>query len=131
MTIVSLSVPGELLNNLDSLIKKGSFTNRSEVMRYAIRDFLSERIMEIKETNNIIATITTIYDREAEEAPLLKLRHKYDEVIKTSLHEHLDERNCLEVIIVDGLGSKILNLLNELRALKGTKHAKLSITTSV
>lgn len=131
MPIISLSIPDELLADLDSHIKKASFANRSEIVRYAIRDFLSGRIMEIKETNNIIATITTIYDRQAEEAPLLKIQHKYEDVIKTSLHEHLDEKNCLEVIIVDGLGSKILNLLNELRALKGTKHAKLSTTTLV
>jgi CopG family nickel-responsive transcriptional regulator len=128
MVVVSLSIPRELVADLDSLAREAGFASRSETIRYAIRNFLAQSAMESKLADMVIATLTLIYDKLAEKQSLSKLEHSYESLIKTLLHIHLDERNCLEVMVVEGPGEEIVELLKKLRSLKGMKQVKLSTT---
>jgi len=131
MTIISLSLPEELLADLDSLAEEAGFASRSEVVRHAIRGLLSERALERLNAEKTVATITALHDRLANRELITNLQHNYDDVIKSLLHMHLDERNCIEVMVVEGRGRRLTELLNGLRALKGVKQAKLCTTVSV
>lgn len=128
MVVVSLSIPPELIADLDSFARETGFASRSETIRYAIRDFLAQSAMESKLADRVIATLTLIYDKSAEKQSLSKLEHDYESLIKTLLHIHLDDRNCLEVMVVEGPGREIVELVKKLRSLKGMKQAKLSTT---
>lgn len=128
MVVVSLSIPQELVADLDSFAREAGFASRSETIRYAIRNFLAQSAMESKLADRVIATLTLIYDKLAEKQSLSKLEHSYESLIKTLLHIHLDERNCLEVMVVEGQGEEIVELLKRLRSLKGMKQVKLSTT---
>ena len=131
MTIISLAITDELVAGLNSFARKAGYSSRSEAIRYAIRSFLAEKMIEVRAADRVIGTITALYDKLAEKQSLSKLQHDYESVIKTLLHVHLDERNCLEVMVVEGRGNEIVDLLNMLRALKGVKQAKLITTTSL
>ncbi|RLF79254.1 nickel-responsive transcriptional regulator NikR, partial [Thermococci archaeon] len=48
----------------------------------------------------------------------------------SSLHVHMDEHNCLEVIVVKGKGSRVKTIAERLISLKGVKHGKLVMTTT-
>ena len=128
MVIVSLSIPQELVAGLDSFARKAGFASRSEAIRYAIRDFLAQSAMESELTGKVIATLTLIYDKLTEKQSLSKLEHSYESLIKTLLHIHLDDRNCLEVMVVEGPREEISELLKRLRSLKGMKQVNLSTT---
>ena len=130
MVIVSLSIPDSLLSDLDLIKKEMGFANRSETIRYAVRGLISENIIEFKSSQNIVATITGLYDKSVNKDVLARLQHDYDEMIKTLLHVHLDEVNCLEVMVINGNGDVLNELLNKLRSLKGMKELKYCITSS-
>jgi len=130
MVIVSLSLPDSLLSDLDFLKEELGFVNRSEAIRYAIRGLLSEKILELKSSEKIVATITGLYDKSVNKDVLARLQHDYDDMIKTLLHVHLDEVNCLEVMVVNGNGDVLNELLYKLRSLKGMKELKYCITSS-
>jgi CopG family nickel-responsive transcriptional regulator len=47
-----------------------------------------------------------------------------------STHVHLDEHNCLEVVVVKGPGAKVRAIADQLISTRGVKHGKLVCTTT-
>ena len=43
MTIISVSVPDKLLEQIETSIKEQGFANRSEIVRQALRSFILKR----------------------------------------------------------------------------------------
>jgi CopG family nickel-responsive transcriptional regulator len=125
-----VSLDHHLLEKFDRMIQDKDYTNRSEALRDLIRDHLvGEEWGSNKET---VGTITIVYDhdvRELEEA-LTTLQHRSHRLIKSTLHVHLDETNCLEVLVVQGKSGEIKKIADRLIGMKGVKHGKLSMTTT-
>lgn len=124
-----ISLEKDLLKEFDRLIKEKNYSNRSEAIRDIIRDSLVKE--EWKRGKDVAGAISIVYDHHKRELMdvIVDIQHDYQDMIVASQHAHLDHNNCLEVIIVKGRSSKIKELSDKLRAVKGVKHGALSITT--
>lgn len=126
-----LSMDGRLLKKFDRLIKKKGYPNRSEAVRDLIRNELVEEewATEEKET---AGTITLVYNHETRDLAdrLTDLQHYFHLLIVSTLHVHLDEHNCLEVLVVKGRSSEIKKAADRLIGTKGVKHGKLTMATT-
>ena len=126
-----VSLSQRLLKSFDKLIASKGYANRSEAIRDLIRQHLVELEWEV-EKKETMGTITLVYDHETREL-LEKLtneqHHHLDSIISTT-HVHIDEHNCLEVLIVKGKGKEIKSLANKLISLRGVKHGKLTMATT-
>jgi CopG family nickel-responsive transcriptional regulator len=125
-----VSIDEVLLKQFDELIEEKRYTNRSEALRDLIRDHLVEQ--EWDENKETIGTITIVYDHHVHELmeKLTDLQHKYQKLIKSTLHIHLDEHRCLEVLVVQGRSDHIREIADGLISTKGVKHGKLTATTT-
>jgi CopG family nickel-responsive transcriptional regulator len=130
MSIISLSLPTELLEELDSALGAEKSANRSEVLRQALRSYLSEykKLEELK--GNIIATISVLYNKEEKNEELFKLQHEFSDMITAYLHSHLTETSCLEVMVIKGSSKRLKKLIDKLKANKPVKQLKFSIMTT-
>jgi len=130
MSIISLSLPTELLEELDSALGEEKSANRSEVLRQALRSYLSEykKLEELK--GNIIATISVLYNKEEKNEELFKLQHEFSDMITAYLHSHLTETSCLEVMVIKGSSKRLKELIDGLKANKPVKQIKFSIMTT-
>ena len=54
------------------------------------------------------------------------IQHEYRQQISASLHIHMNDKYCLEVIIVKGDVIYIRDLTEKLMSLKGVEHVKLT-----
>ncbi len=126
-----ISIENPLLEGFDSLIKKKGYSNRSEAIRDLIRDSLVMEEWEFS-TAETVGTITIVYSHETRELTdtLTDLQHHYHSSIISAMHIHLDEHNCLEVIVVKGKAKDIKTIADRLIGTKGVKHGKLSVTTT-
>jgi len=61
---------------------------------------------------------------------LTKLQHDHYRTILSTLHIHMDEHNCLEVLVVKGKGEEIKKIGDRLIGTKGVKHGRLSLTST-
>ncbi len=131
ITRFGISLDKSLLKRFDDLIGKKGYLNRSEAIRDLIRDAL---VMEEWEgaSGETVGTITIVYSHEKRELLdlLTRLQHRYHSLIISSMHIHLDEHNCLELIAVKGKGEDIRRIADQLIGAKGVKHGKLSLTTT-
>lgn len=73
-------------------------------------------------------TVTIIYDHEVKglEESLTDTQHLRRNIISSTMHIHLDERNYLLVIVVKGKVKTIQNLAKELMGKRGVKQLKLA-----
>ena len=126
-----VSLSQKLLGNFDRIIAKKGYTSRSE----AIRDLIRKHLVEIeweKETEETVGTITLVYDHETRELgdKLTHFQHQHINSIISTTHIHLDKHNCLEVLIVRGMGKEIKAVADKLISLRGVKHGELTMTTT-
>ena len=130
---VGISLEKDLLEQFDEVIEEKGYVNRSEAIRDLIRDTLINR--EWQKSNakeDRIAVVTLVYDHHKHELghKLTHLQHHSHKVIISTMHVHMDERNCLEVLILKGKSSDILSLGNRLISTKGVKMGKLTPATT-
>ena len=126
-----ISLDNVLLEKFDRLAGKKGYSNRSEAIRDLIRDALVTEEWETV-SSETVGAITIVYSHEKRELTetLTDLQHHYFTSIISSMHIHLDEHNCMEVIVVRGKASDIKVIADRLIGTKGVKHGKLSVTTT-
>jgi CopG family nickel-responsive transcriptional regulator len=131
VTRFGISLESPLLKRFDSLIKKKGYASRSEAIRDLIRDSLVTEEWE-SSTSETVGTITLVYSHDTRELSdnLNDLQHQYHELVRSTMHIHLDGHNCLEVIVVKGKARDIKSVADRLIGTKGVKHGKLSVTTT-
>jgi CopG family nickel-responsive transcriptional regulator len=127
VSIISLSLPTELLEELDAALGEDHGASRSEVIRQAVRMYLAEYSELEKIKGNIIATITVLYEKTEQNEELFRLQHEFDDIITEYLHSHLTETSCLEVMVVKGSAKRLKNLIDGLKANKPVKQIKFSV----
>ena len=129
MPIVSISLTSDLLRKLDVLIKDKSYSSRSEAIRNAIRNSLSEYELNRLEKGRVAATITIIseYVRRDIDERLMRLRHEYNELVTGNMHLHLGIDYCLEVFIAQGDVEDVLNFIGRVRAIRGIHQVKYTL----
>ena len=126
---VGVSFEPELLDKFDKLIKSQGYTNRSE----AIRDLVRKAIIDsdIKsEKGEVVGTLTIVYDHEIGDVThrLMHLQHHHHTEITFTSHIHVDEKTCLEVLVVRGKAKEVRQLADNIRAVRGVKAGELVIT---
>ena len=125
-----ISLPKDLLNKFDKLIKEKNYSNRSEAFRDLIRQELVKK--EWQEGKEIAGAITLIYDHHKRELvnKLTDIQHDYQKLIISTQHIHLDHNNCLEIIAVKGTPKEAQKLADTLKSVKGVKHGTLSMSST-
>lgn len=129
----TVSVPQPLLNNFDEICAEKGYGSRSEAVRDALRDYLvNHQWQHDRASGQVVGAIVLVYDHAMRRLSdeLLERQHHHHHQVLSSMHVHLDERNCLEVIIVRGTGEQVTQLADALISLRGVKHGRLVSTTT-
>jgi CopG family nickel-responsive transcriptional regulator len=122
-----------LLAQFDELIRERGYLNRSEAVRDLIRDQLVKREWTTtSDKKSRVAVVTLVYDHDAHDLDhkLTHLQHGSHQVIISTMHVHMDARNCLEVLILKGPASRIMALGNKLISTRGVKMGKIMLATT-
>jgi CopG family nickel-responsive transcriptional regulator len=126
-----ISMERELLAGFDRLITQKGYSSRSEAIRDLIRVSLVDEEGKI-DSNEALGTITIVYNHHTREIAdvLNHLQHQYYKYIISATHIHVNEHNCLEVLIVKGKGDEIKEISDRLISTRGVKHGNLALTTT-
>jgi CopG family nickel-responsive transcriptional regulator len=127
MNIVSLSIPKNLLEKVDQYVKEQGFANRSEIIRQALRAYMSEGRSLSELQGRITAIITIVYQREAKRNQITDVQHNFGPAVLTFLHTHIQEGYCVEIIVARGDAKVINALVQALKANEQISEAKVTI----
>jgi CopG family nickel-responsive transcriptional regulator len=131
---IGVSLEDALLEQFDSHIADRGYTNRSEALRDLIREQLVAREWAKAGTSDAeqVAVVVLVYEHDSMDLAkrLAHIQHGNPRAIVSTLHIHLDHHNCLEVLILRGKGREILEMGEQLTAIRGVKFGRLVPATS-
>jgi CopG family nickel-responsive transcriptional regulator len=124
-----ISLDRKLLEDFDRLISGKGYGNRSEAIRDLIRDSLVRDQWD-KGTGEAVGIVTLVYNHDTRELAdrLTDLQHRHFESIVSTLHVHLDEHHCLEILVVRGKAADLKGIADRLIGTRGVKHGTFSAT---
>lgn len=120
-----VSLEEDLLVELDNLVKTYKLPNRSQAVRFLIRNNVVEQ--KWQSNKEVAGCVVLVYDHHKRDLlnKSINLQHGYQDLVLSVQHVHLDHHNCLEMIALRGKASKLRELADRLIALKGIKHGQL------
>jgi CopG family nickel-responsive transcriptional regulator len=126
-----VSMPHDLLAQLDRAIAEAGYPNRSEALRDIVRDYLTAKRWQVPD-GEVVGTVTLVYDHHTRdlERVLTDLQHEHTDMVVCSTHVHLDHHNCIEVIVVTGHADEVRRIADRLISTRGVKHGQLSCTAA-
>ncbi|KAB1197233.1 MULTISPECIES: CopG family ribbon-helix-helix protein [Haloferax] len=129
MTVVSVSMPEELLERIDSFAEEHGYTGRSEVVREASRNLLGEFEDKRLEDRELMAVVTVIFDYETTsvEERMMGLRHEYEGLVKSNFHNHVGNHYCMELFVLEGKLTDISTFVGKIRATRDTLSVDYSV----
>jgi CopG family nickel-responsive transcriptional regulator len=132
ITRVGVTFPPELLKDFDAIIGKMGYESRSKAIQDAVRLFVSERkwLQEEKNTPQT-GVLLMVYDHDVRdlESNLTEVQHHHSDLVTSTLHIHIGERDCLEAIAVKGKAKEIRHLSDELATKRGVKILKTVVVS--
>ncbi|MDD5960050.1 nickel-responsive transcriptional regulator NikR [Methanobrevibacter wolinii] len=132
MMRISMSLPKKLLEDFDDVLKSRGYQSRSKGIRDALQDYILRYQWMNEMEGERIGVITIIYDHHYTGVMenLADIQHAYRETITASMHVHMTEKYCMEVIIVNGDVNLIREITEKMMKLKGVEHVKLTSTAN-
>jgi len=126
MPIVSLSFPEQMIKEMDQVQADGGFTGRSELVRAAIRLLLEDSKEKDSLSGKANAIIVVTHD-ESDEAPITKVKHEFDEIVRTHIHNKIGHTNCVELFLVEGDAKRVTKMTKEFQKEDRMKSVKLIV----
>ncbi|NIV44555.1 nickel-responsive transcriptional regulator NikR [candidate division KSB1 bacterium] len=127
----SVSLPSSLVHEFDGVWRSMGYMSRSKAAHDAFRGFISEFKLMSERVGQIIGAIVLLYyvDKPGLLNQIMHVQHRFEDVISSSMHVHLAQDKCLEVIAVRGNVKEIKRLAHELATKKGVKQLKFTVMT--
>ncbi len=125
---IGVSLDKKLLSVFDKLIAKQGYQSRSEAIRDLVRRQISaERLSNPKA--KAVAAVFLVYDHHLTRLTekLIGLQHSHLLQTISSMHIHLDEHDCLEVIVLRGRVGEINKMAENIVSLKGVKLGRINL----
>jgi len=126
MPIVSLSFPDQMIKEMNEVQTEGGFTGRSELVRAAIR-LLLEDSRDKNSLNGRANAIIVVTHDESDEAPITKVKHEFDEIVRTHIHSKIGQTNCVELFLVEGDAKRVTKMTKEFQREDKMKSVKLIV----
>jgi len=127
-TRLGVSLPSSLVKEFDAVWQSMKYTNRSKALHDAIRNYITEHNWMQKEAGELIGALVLLYyfNKPALLNTIMQIQHEFENVIASSMHVHLTEDKCLEIIAVKGSAERMKSLMQKLMARKGVKQVKFA-----
>ena len=126
MPIVSLSFPDQMIRDMDDIQKSLGFTGRSELVRAAIRLMLEDK-REKDSLRGQVAAILAVTHNQEDEEPVTRIKHSFEDIIRTHLHNKITRTNCVELFLLEGDAQKIASMSNGFQKEDKMKSVKLVV----
>ena len=129
---LSVSLPAELLTQLDDMVAERALPSRSQMIAELIRHELAEHC-EGRDDAVLAGTLTLIYKAESGRVrhALANIQSAYVKEVISSQHVLLEEDQSLEVLLVQGPAPRLHSLCDALRKVRGVQQIKLVTTTAL
>jgi CopG family nickel-responsive transcriptional regulator len=128
---IGVSLEKNLLADFDKLITQKGYQNRSE----AIRDLIRQQLNDARLPNPkalAIASVCIVYNHHLTKLmeKLTGLQHSHLLRAICSMHVHISEEDCMEIIVLRGPVGEINKVAENILSQKGVRLGKINFITA-
>jgi CopG family nickel-responsive transcriptional regulator len=129
---LSVSLPAELLEQLDAMVAERALPSRSQMIAELIRHELAEHSAGVAGTV-LAGTITLIYraERGRVRQALAQTQSDFLKEVISSQHVFLEDDQSLEVLLVQGPSERLNELCDRLRKIRDVHQITLVTTRAL
>ncbi|MDD1725076.1 MAG: nickel-responsive transcriptional regulator NikR, partial [Methanospirillum sp.] len=115
---IGVSLPSNLLQSFDQILKTRGYSSRSEGIRDAIRSYIRYHKWMADLSGPRQGVITLVYDHHQRGlvGSITDIQHDYMELIQASLHSHVTHNRCVEILLVKGEAQQVKAIAERLMA---------------
>jgi CopG family transcriptional regulator, nickel-responsive regulator len=129
---ISISLPEDLLNDLDRMVEARGFESRSQ----AVNDMLHQFLLEHKcdQGDDVMVGIVALFYKNSVpglQKQLADLQFQYIDEVISSLHVHLMHNQTMEVILVQGPARKLQMIADEMTSRRGVTSGKMHLIAAL
>ncbi|HEX7142396.1 MAG TPA: CopG family ribbon-helix-helix protein [Nitrososphaeraceae archaeon] len=127
MPIISISLNEHIIQELDKLQKFLGFSGRSEIVRASVRNLLLEE-KRIDELSGVLHSVLLVIHDEKSDQEISEIRHGFDKIINTHIHNKIDKDRCLEIFVLYGDAREIKNITKRFQGNRKMDQVRLVVT---
>lgn len=129
---ISISLPEELLTELDAMVGDRGFASRSQ----AINDMLHKSLVEHKRERGLdvmVGIVTLFYNNSVQglQKQLADLQARHIDEVISSLHVHLMHNQTMEVILVQGPARMLQEIADKMITQRGVISGNLQLIAAL
>lgn len=122
---LGVSLEPELLGALDAWVKARNSPSRSDAIRFLIRHELGARTLGDPQADAVgIVLVMYRHTRPQVQRRLTAAEHRWGGHVRSSVHVHLEEDACVEVIVLEGRRFEVEGAAEDLRGVKGIVYGE-------
>jgi len=127
LPIISISLNENIIQELDKLQKFLGFSGRSEIVRASVRNLLLEE-KRIDDLSGVLHSVLLVIHDEKSDQEISEIRHGFDKIINTHIHNKIDKDRCLEIFVLYGDAREIKNITKKFQGNRKMDQVRLVVT---
>ena len=129
MERVTISLDEDLLEQFDVYMERKGYANRSEAVRDLLREGLDAHRLATEPGAHVVGCLSYMFNHHQRELSqrLTKAQHENHDLVRSTLHVHLDHDNCLEVAVIEGHVGDVRRFAEATMAETGVRHGNLHL----
>lgn len=129
---ISISLPSDLQEDFDELLKRRGFENRSQAIAELIRAEITDQLQE-EDTRVMAGTISLFYDETQRgiQQQITNLQRRHVAEVIASHHVLLEHNHRMEILVVQGPVGTLRTIIDAFLALRGVKTGTLNLTPMI
>ena len=130
---LSMSLPTDLYRQLDVMVHERGLPSRSQLISELIRHALADHGEATHPDALLAGTITLVYrgNRGRVRELLAQTQHEFLKEVISAQHIFLEDEQSLEVLLVQGPATRLRDLCDALRKVRGVQQLRLFTTTAL
>ena len=127
MQRVTVTLDDDLMEEIDGLVARRGYQNRSEAIRDLARAGLARMARDEGSVEDCVGVLSYVYDHAARNlaSRLTNAFHHHHDLTIASMHVHLDAENCLEVGILKGPMTELQHFADHVISERAVRHGSL------
>ncbi len=113
--MISVSLSDEFVDALDDIAAAYALVGRSEAVRMSISVAVDE-LRALSPLKGDVEGVLIIVRGDHADPWMLQVQAKYQSAIKTQMHSHLKNSNCLEVMVISCDAAILKEMIAEIRS---------------
>ena len=125
MEIISMSLDEEMLKQLNAIQEKFGFKSRSKMLRNAVLGMVKDYQVLDSLKGNVEAIFVITY-KQTEKNHVSDILHKFEDMIKTELHQH-NSGICVDILNISGSAQNVRELFGMMKRNRSVYSVTYSI----